>query len=65
MEVRLQAVGGARGVSVVTVTVVVIVSVPVLLAHHRRLVRALFIAHMGDARMRIHSQDGWRGNCTP
>ena len=59
MKVRLEAVGGARRVSVV------MVSMPVFFALQSRLVRALFIAHVGDAPMRIHSQDGRRGDCAP
>jgi hypothetical protein len=62
MKVRLEAVGGARSVSVVTVSVFV---VTVLLAHHSRFVCALFIAHVGFACIRTHSQDRGRGDRAP
>ena len=59
MEVPLEAIGGARSVFVV------MVSVPVLFAHDSRFVRALFIAHVGFARRRIHCEDARRSNRTP
>jgi hypothetical protein len=61
MEVPLEAVGGARSVFVVMMSV----PVPVLFAHHSRLVRALFITHVGFARRRIHCEDARRSNRTP
>lgn len=36
--------------------------VSVLLAHHFRLMRALFIPHVGNARMNVHREDGGRGD---
>jgi hypothetical protein len=60
MKVRLEAVGGARSVPVVAVTVVTM-----LFAHHSRFVCAFFIAHVGYARMFIHSQNSGGRNRTP
>jgi hypothetical protein len=45
------------GMSVYMVTVLLVVS-----PHHPRLVRAFFVAHMGIALTRVHSQDGGRGD---
>jgi hypothetical protein len=62
MKVRLKTVGAAMSASVVTVRVSVVAG---LYAHHPRFVRALFIPHVGFARVRIHSQDGGRGDRAP
>src|SRR6516165_56597 len=55
MEVRPVAI--RTGMSVYMVIVLLVVS-----PHHPRLVRALFVAHMGIAHTRVHSQDGGRGD---
>jgi hypothetical protein len=69
MKVRFEAVGAERSVFVLAVSVpVVTMSVPVgtaLFAHHSGFVRALFIPHVGFARIRIHSQNDWRGDRAP
>ena len=57
MKVRLEAVGGARGVPVLAVAVMTM-----LFAHHSRFVCALFITHVGYSRMFIHSQNSGSGN---
>src|ERR1700758_5097121 len=41
---------------------VMVVRLPLVSPHHLRLVRAPFIARMGLAQMRVHSEDGGRGD---
>src|SRR6202022_4184468 len=55
MEVRPLVI--RTGMSVCMVTMLLVVS-----PHHPRLGRAFFVAHMGIALTRVHSQDGGRGD---
>ena len=56
MEVRAVAVHAPMSVYMVTVRLLLV------LPHYPRFVRAFFIARMGFAHMRIHSQDGGCGD---